>query len=225
MVFIMDEFEYIEPKNKAISDEELINDLLSVSRKLSSKILTQKQYTQNGKYDVSTLCRRFGSWSKALEKVGLTAGNISNYTDEQLFENILNIWQFKGKQPVRKDLDFYPSTISQTPYNRRFNSWTIALKEFIKYANNKEIEIIKNKNDITINDKKTTGRDPSLRLRYQVLKRDNFSCCKCGASPAKNPSVQLHIDHIIPWSKGGETTLDNLQTLCSDCNLGKSNLI
>ncbi len=61
------------------------------------------------------------------------------------------------------------------------------------------------------------------KLRYQVLKRDNFKCCACGASPAKNPAVELHIDHIIPWSKGGKTELDNLQTLCSKCNLGKSN--
>lgn len=59
------------------------------------------------------------------------------------------------------------------------------------------------------------------KLRYQVLKRDNFKCCACGASPAKDPAVELHIDHILPWSKGGETVLENLQTLCSKCNLGK----
>ena len=63
----------------------------------------------------------------------------------------------------------------------------------------------------------------SDKLRYQVLKRDNFKCCACGASPAKDPAVELHIDHIVPWSKGGESTLDNLQTLCSKCNLGKGN--
>ena len=68
---------------------------------------------------------------------------------------------------------------------------------------------------------RTTKRDPSLSLRFRVLKRDHFTCCCCGASPAKDPSVELHIDHIIPWAKGGETTLDNLQTLCSHCNLGK----
>lgn len=68
-----------------------------------------------------------------------------------------------------------------------------------------------------------SSRAISDKLRYQVLKRDNFKCCACGASPAKDPSVELHIDHIIPWSKGGENTAENLQTLCSKCNLGKSN--
>ena len=56
------------------------------------------------------------------------------------------------------------------------------------------------------------SRTISDKLRYQVLKRDNFKCCACGASPAKDVSVELHIDHIIPWSKGGETVIDNLQT-------------
>lgn len=65
------------------------------------------------------------------------------------------------------------------------------------------------------------GRIPNLRLRYAVLKRDNFKCKLCGASPATNPTVELQVDHIIPWSKGGKTTIDNLQTLCSWCNLGK----
>ncbi len=69
---------------------------------------------------------------------------------------------------------------------------------------------------------KRSTRAISDKLRYQVLKRDNFKCCACGASPAKDPSVELHIDHIIPWSKGGETTVENLQTLCSKCNIGKS---
>lgn len=68
---------------------------------------------------------------------------------------------------------------------------------------------------------KRSTRGISDKLRYQVLKRDSFKCCFCGASPAKDTSVELHIDHVVPWSKGGETTLENLQTLCSRCNLGK----
>lgn len=54
-----------------------------------------------------------------------------------------------------------------------------------------------------------TGRDPNLKLRFEVLKRDHFACRICGASPAKGPSVELHIDHIIPWgqcSRGPNST-------------------
>ena len=72
------------------------------------------------------------------------------------------------------------------------------------------------------NERSKKKRNPSTRLRFEVLARDKFTCRYCGASPAKDPSVILHIDHISPWSKGGETSLNNLQTLCSKCNLGKS---
>lgn len=70
-----------------------------------------------------------------------------------------------------------------------------------------------------------TSRNPGMKLRFEVLKRDNFKCRVCGASPAKDPMAVLHVDHIVPWSKGGETVIDNLQTLCSMCNFGKSNNI
>lgn len=56
-------------------------------------------------------------------------------------------------------------------------------------------------------------------LRYDILKRDGFRCKICGASSADG--VKLHVDHIIPVSKGGRTEPGNLQTLCERCNLGK----
>lgn len=57
-------------------------------------------------------------------------------------------------------------------------------------------------------------------LRYDVMKRDGFRCVLCGRSA--EDGVLLHVDHIIPVSKGGRTIMENLQTLCSECNLGKS---
>ncbi len=67
-------------------------------------------------------------------------------------------------------------------------------------------------------------RKVNWRLRAIVLIRDNCICRMCGASPAKDQKVVLRVDHIQPWSKGGEgeTELDSLQTLCSVCNIGKS---
>lgn len=58
-------------------------------------------------------------------------------------------------------------------------------------------------------------------IRYNVLKRDNFTCQKCGATVLDG--IKLEVDYIIPVSKGGKTNMSNLQTLCNRCNKGKSN--
>ena len=60
-------------------------------------------------------------------------------------------------------------------------------------------------------------------LRYDVLRRDGFKCQICGATAQEG--AKLHVDHIIPVSKGGKTELSNLRTLCDRCNLGKSHKI
>lgn len=146
--------------------------------------------------------------------------NEVDISDERLFENLLTLWQHYGRQPRRSELARQPSTISQTPYNRRFGSWSVALEAFVNYANSSGAEAPVAQEAEA---RRSTGREPSLRLRWHVLQRDRFTCCACGASPALTPGVVLHVDHIDPWSKGGETVLENLQTLCSVCNLGKSN--
>ena len=56
-------------------------------------------------------------------------------------------------------------------------------------------------------------------LRYDILKRDGFRCVLCGRS--QDHGITLHVDHIIPVSKGGKTEYSNLRTLCSECNMGK----
>ncbi len=60
-------------------------------------------------------------------------------------------------------------------------------------------------------------------LRYDILRRDGFRCQICGATA--RDGVKLHVDHIVPVSKGGKTEPKNLRTLCDRCNLGKSNKI
>lgn len=60
-------------------------------------------------------------------------------------------------------------------------------------------------------------------LRYDILKRDGFKCKICGATA--QDGVKLHVDHIIPVSKGGKTVRSNLRTLCDRCNFGKRDKI
>ena len=117
---------------------------------------------------------------------------------------------------------------STTHYNQKFFELE-CLDCGHKYtANGCDVWLRKCPNCHPKNTRSASGKSPknsraiSDKLRYNVLKRDHFRCCACGASPAKDPAVELHIDHIVPWSKGGKTVFENLQTLCSKCNIGKS---
>jgi 5-methylcytosine-specific restriction endonuclease McrA len=100
------------------------------------------------------------------------------------------------------------------------NGWL--LRAFVQWANADKASTPEDKTLSLVIPR--TPREPSLRLRFLVMQRDNFKCRCCGASPAMDSSVGLHVDHIKAWSKGGLTVLQNLQTLCTKCNLGKSDL-
>jgi len=56
------------------------------------------------------------------------------------------------------------------------------------------------------------------KLRFEVFKRDKFTCQYCGG---KAPDVLLHCDHMQPVAEGGKTEILNLITSCQPCNLGK----
>lgn len=187
-----------------------------------------------------------------LKETGFSKDKI---TEQQCFDEIERIWILLGRQPTTTDIIKRGISIySIDPFKRRFGGWRKALEAFVEYINttdNSDLQTSKKYNDSehfeeqkldikTFEKEKTynkknesnvigfqhkTSRNINARLRFKVLQRDNFKCCACGASPAKDPSVELHVDHIIPWSKGGETVIENLQTLCSKCNLGKSDVL
>jgi HNH endonuclease len=58
----------------------------------------------------------------------------------------------------------------------------------------------------------------SKRVRFEVFKRDSFTCQYCGLHP---PTVVLHVDHVHPVAEGGNNEIDNLITACEGCNQGK----
>ena len=196
------------------------------------------------------MLRKYGSWDVLLKLAGLKPtpfrlGKNKGISDEELFQDIERVWMKLGRQPTITDVKNGEFKFGQNTFVRRFGGWRGALEAFVKYINSEE-DISSFEESVPVAtqpieethpdiDKQTykpqthtshsTRRDINLRLRFKVMQRDGFKCCICGKSPATTPGLVLHIDHIKPWSKGGETTLDNLQTLCSDCNLGKSDLM
>ncbi len=223
----MSKFE-INLRKRNIPEQELLDDLKRVAKQVGQQTLTAAVYDEKGKFGKTTILRRFGSWNKALEASGLNVILVLNNKEEVLFENLIDVWQRLGRQPVGKDIEKSTgySKFSLGTYEKRFGSWNKALQAFEAFINRgPETEIKSPQPKKSDSRSKRTLRKINWRLRAIVLIRDNCICKMCGASPAKNSSVELHVDHISPWSKGGETVLENLQTLCTICNIGKSNII
>lgn len=213
--------------NRNTPDETLIADLKCVAKDLG-KSPTIDEYNERGTYHATTITRHFGNWFKALEIAGLEKTRSQlNISEEELFKNIEEVWLKLGRQPRYQEIQKPLSKYSAGTYDNRFGSFRKALEAFVVYMNAEEAvsseEGIKSF-QIEPVAKHKTRRDINWRLRFLVMRRDNFKCKNCGRSPATNPSAILHVDHIKAWTNGGETILENLQTLCSVCNIGKSDL-
>ena len=219
---------------RSVSDDLLIEDLVSVAKKLNKNSITHDEYNREGKYSSSTYLRRFGSWFNALEKAGLQKTRTpANIPEEDLFRNIEEVWTKLGRQPRYQEIKTPLSKYSAGTYENRFGTWRKALEKFVSYINadKNEEEISNGSPEESISTDSVSGktfkhktkREISDRLRFRILMRDGFTCKKCGRSPMKEMGVELHVDHITPWSKDGETVPENLEAKCSRCNLGKGN--
>jgi len=221
-----------------LTDDEIICELKRIAKLLNKESITTEDVRNHSQIMwESVVTRRFGSWAAGLEKAGLKISPLGHrYSLDDYFENLLNVWTHYGRQPSYGEIDKAPSKISAGAYENRFGTWRKALEAFVtrmnkeepapKYDIRKELatdqkHVIGKPKKIKIRILSEDKRGIGLSLRYKVLNRDKFKCVKCGASPATDHSCKLHVDHRIPFSRGGKTALDNLQTLCQNCNLGK----
>ena len=219
----------LEETGRGMSDEELLEDMRRCAEAIGRNTLTKTQYREVGRASPQTVERRFGSWSRALERAELHITRRMGITDEELFENIRSLWTGLGRQPRYTEVKKPISRFSTTPYENRFGTWIGALRAFIVWVNSdspdqdqQDVKAVRGESRKT-STKRRTRQEISERQRFRILVRDGFSCRACGISPLRQPGVELHVDHIVPWSKGGETTDDNLETKCKQCNLGKGN--
>ena len=210
---------YTVNKRKSPTVDEVLEDIKQVMAKLGKTTLTIKEYDKNGSYHSSTALRKIGTWNEILGILDATT-SVVYYEDVDLLDNIKQVWLKKGSQPTRRDMDNKVwSSISSGAYLRHFGSWYKALDKFVEYINNDDDDTVIDTDVSSIKGdfKHKTKREPSDRLKVQVLMRDGNKCRICGVV-CDGGIHKMHFDHIIPWSKGGETTLDNLQVLCSVCN-------
>ncbi|MBL0353221.1 MAG: HNH endonuclease [Dechloromonas sp.] len=213
----------LEPHHRNVPDEEFVADLQRVARELAKPTVTSDQYNERGRFHASSLARRFGSWLKALERAGLAKSRTLHISNDDLFQNLAEVWTRLGRQPKYNDLTSQSSRFSSGTYENRFGGWRKGLEAFVAWANEGEAHAA----EPSLNGRATRHRTPrniNYRLRFLVMRRDNFKCRITGRSPATDPTVILEVDHIVPWDKGGETVMENLQTLAKDINIGKSNL-
>ena len=220
-------------KNCDVTAEDCLADIERVAEKLGKTTLSSHEYERYGKFNRDMIRKRCGSWKAAVERLGIIPCPLGQrISDEDLFQNLERVWEALGRQPRSTDFVKPLSRYSYPVYPNRFGSFRKALEAFVASFESREpgqFEVhAKEDTDgsasVAAPTRHRTSRTISWRMRFLVMRRDNFKCCICGASPALNPGTTLVIDHVVPWTAGGETVVENLQTLCEPCNGGKSNL-
>lgn len=215
-----------------VGPEALIADIKRIAQQRASTSLTGSEYSQHGQYSGFVIRRAFGSWSAAASAAGLKPGWNYDISDEDLFDNLERVWRHLGRQPRRDEMTEAGSLYASGTYAIRFGGFRKALEAFVgavdQRPDDKEAEapvpIASPVGNGVQARKHRTPRTINWRLRFLTLRRDGYRCKTCGRSPAKEPGVELHVDHVLAWEEWGETELQNLQSLCEKCNIGKSNL-
>ena len=224
----------LEMTRRGATDEDYLNDLRRCAEQLGTSTISQRDLKEVGIATPKAFVRRFGTWANALKLAGLQPPKVrKEITEEQLFENIKQLWVKLGRQPRYSEIKVPLSEFSPRPYLNRFGTWLQALAKFVDWVNADAVDefatngvdkiVGKSSSKLLSSALRRTRRDISDRQRFRILVRDGFRCRSCGASPISTYGIELHVDHVLPWSKGGETVDGNLETKCISCNLGKGN--
>ena len=208
------------------SNDAIAEELKRIAKKLGKATVSKNDIETHGKLSYSVVNKRFGSLRKALEFSGLTPQRYMNATDPELLKLLVELWETtlekEGRTPQRKDLSTYGFPVSGDTYTRRFGSWKKALIRAYESATTDQLDEESSIEEKPEKADTRKSRTLSLRKRFFVLKRDGFTCKMCGAN---GPGVKLEVDHVLPVAEGGSDSLDNLQTLCFECNRGKRDSI
>ncbi len=213
------------------TDSQLLESLHKFAQQNDMNSFSTIDYNnwENKIIGAEVISERFGSWKKALLLIGIESARERKYSDRELMDNLETVWRKVGYPPGRRILSKHGECISERPYKDRWGSLKKTCELLAQYKKGAiQWDAIASRSSMnpaisSDNNNKQARKSLSLDLRFRVLKRDNFKCTKCGNSPSNSHDIELHVDHIKPLSRGGRDNIENLQTLCNKCNLGKSN--
>jgi len=217
---------------KDLSNADLLAELTRVHALVGKEWLTSDDFNAQSVTSEEAVRRRFGTFRKGLDAAGIPSHpfKVRQFTDRQCFENIAEVWTHYGRPPEYREMFVEPSRIQGKTYVTRWGTWRKTLKAFVDWANSddppQESDEHEPDEGVIPAPTKIAGREADCReirpgLRFKVFMRDRFRCVACGRSPAVHLNTELHADHVLAVANGGKTTLENLQTLCRECNLGK----
>lgn len=230
------EYSLDRPKFQVYSTEDMVRELRRVALHYGNRRFSRRDYDA-----VASTCKgsailcRFGSWQAALDATGLSLEIVGKnrwfISDQQLFEEMGRIWSAIGHRPSHDEWVSKNPRHSYSTYKARFGGWVNACAAFINFVTGEPPQEKQKPpsrrstatalTKVAVRTTNSEKRNVSEKLRYRVLARDHFKCVLCGRSPASEAGVKLHIDHVIPFSRGGKTEFENLRSVCSACNWGK----
>lgn len=198
----------------AISCEDyLIYQLQYIRKKLFEQINKIKMNNQlYSKYlnDIK-IAIQFGQFSSSI-------GKLNKNKLEIIERQLINKYTYVPTTQFYLTVTLYRSNINGQVYSQKSQRFS-ADEIFIlnKRLNNKNGDYYSDR-DIWDAICRVERGKVSNKMRFSIYKRDGYRCCKCGVS---DRYAQLEIDHIMPISRDGKSTYDNLQTLCHKCNVEK----
>lgn len=225
------DFDLSKP-NSRFTRDQILNEIRRWAAS-AERPLSAVAYQASRPYiSVDTVRRHFRTFEAACLEAGVEAGIMKrDYSDEELIDAFEKICADKADRglnavPVITDFKAYRERHNDGPshdvFVRRFGPFKEFKKRYEKYHLG-----LKSRSQLIQESKASirNNRIPiSAGLRAKVFHRDGSRCVTCGRHASDLLEGEcLHVDHKVTVAQGGDNSLDNLQTKCSPCNLGKGN--
>ena len=202
---------------------------------LRRQSLTVDDFKKHATIGPDAVRARFGGWPQALRAAGLEPVNHGKrYSDEACLENLLAVWTHYGRPPKYQEMNKTPSAVGGKAYMKRWGTWNRAVHAFTDYvesearASSTEIRPPEPSGAGPVNTlwrNPKTAEIPRSASAIECCAETDSAAFPVGGVRATDSGCELHVDHVIPFSKGGKTTFENLRALCAECNLGKGSTL